>query len=73
MSHLTRAMRLIDMLRRLKDRAYTTEELAGIYGVSQRRIQEDLQELASYPEYAPLTWKVQWCLHDLTSPHDDSP
>jgi len=60
MSHLTRAMRLIDMLRRLKDRAYTTEELAEIYRVSQRQVRRDLQELSSYPEYAPLIGKMQW-------------
>ena len=64
MSHLTRAMRLIDMLRRLKDRAYTTEELAEVYGMSQRQVRRDLQELSSYPEYAPLIGKMQWSYDD---------
>jgi len=60
MSHLTRAMRLLDMLRRLRVRGYTTEELAGVYGVSVRTVQADLQELGGYPEYAPLMCKVVW-------------
>lgn len=73
MSHLTRAMRLLDMLRRLRDRAYTTEELAGIYGLSTRRIQKDLQELSGYPEYAPLIYKSCWSIEEVgVAEEDDS-
>lgn len=65
MSHLTRAMRLLNMLRRLRIRAYTTEELADIYGLSTRTIRADLQELSGYPEYAPLICKVCWSVEDM--------
>jgi len=72
MSHLSRAMRLMDMIERLKERqrrgqGYTSQELAELYNVSQRTIQNDIQELRQYPEYATLIRRIrmEWVYIDM--------
>jgi len=56
---MKRALRLMDIVRRLKDRRYTAQELASLYAVHRRTIQRDLAELQAFPEYAPLVYSVR--------------
>ena len=51
---VTKAVRLVDMMRRLKERPYTTQQLCELYGVSPRTVQRDLLTLEGEPFYVPL-------------------
>ena len=65
-SHLRRARRLMDMVRRLRDRAYTVRELAELYNVSERTIRADILELQGEPFYLPAMRRVvtMWRIGD---------
>ena len=53
-SHACRAVRLIEMIRLLRDRPLSSVDLAERFGVSQRTVQYDLMALQSWPMYVPL-------------------
>ena len=63
---MKRCMRLMDLIERLRDRRSTTRELAQEYGVSERTIRKDIQDISGHPRYAPVmqvrAWelKVKW-------------
>ena len=47
-------MRLIDMMKKLRERSWTVGELAEPYGISSRTIHRDLLELQGEPVYLAL-------------------
>lgn len=51
---MKRALRLMEMVELLRDRPRTVEELAERFGVTERTIRRDLDELRSEPSYMPL-------------------
>ena len=58
-----RALRLIEMVRLLRERSLTTIELAGRLSVSNRTVQRDLLALQGEPLYIPLTQNgVAWTI-----------
>ncbi|MBC7235022.1 MAG: HTH domain-containing protein [Chloroflexi bacterium] len=57
--HICRAVRLIEMMRLLRDRPLSSAELAERFGVSQRMVQYDLMDLQSWPMYVPLARDLQ--------------
>ncbi len=59
-THLCRAVRLVQLIDLLRDRCYTTDELAERFGVSQRTIQKDLYDLTGDPLYVPLVDRHVW-------------
>jgi len=57
-----RALRLADMMQlfRTDDGAYTVDELARRYGVSERTVQRDLADLQDEPIRLPLVLRRVW-------------
>ncbi|MBM3708759.1 MAG: HTH domain-containing protein [Actinobacteria bacterium] len=51
---MARAIRLLQILRLLKDRPHSVAELAAACGVSERTARRDLLDLQGEPIYAPL-------------------
>lgn len=56
---MCRAMRLLRLLDLLRERGWTTQELAERFGVSQRTIQRDILDLQGHPVYAPLITRTE--------------
>jgi hypothetical protein len=68
-----RAVRLIHLLRVLRERGergISTFELADLCCVSQKTIQQDLQDLQGDPIYAPLIMRVkrEWVMDGDPAP-----
>ena len=59
-----RALRIIDMVDRFKAcrEGYTVAELAELYQVSERTIQQDLSDLQGEGLYLPLVSETRWRL-----------
>ena len=55
-----KAVRLSAILQALQERPHTTRELAERFNVSERTIQQDLQDLRDDPIYAQLVQRVRY-------------
>jgi len=60
MNSCSRAFRLIELMRLLNQRCYTTEELAEHFGVSERTIQRDLLDIQGEPLRYPVINRQVW-------------
>jgi len=61
---MKKSTRLLAIVRLLNERPHTTRELASLLNVSERTIQQDLQDLRDDPLYLQLKQEVryQWRL-----------
>lgn len=59
-SAISRAVRLIELMQILQERAWTVEELAERFQVSERTIRRDLLTLQGEPWYYPLVRRIVW-------------
>ncbi len=62
--NMKKSTRLLAIVRLLNERPHTTRELASLLNVSERTIQQDLQDLRDDPLYLQLKQEVryQWRL-----------
>jgi len=62
-NEVSRAARLLDIIRKLRDRPYSVGELAATMNVSNRTVQRDLLALQGEPLYIPMTQNgVAWTI-----------
>jgi len=71
MDHVCRAARLIQIMQALKERCYSTEELAERFGVSPRTIRKDLLDIQGEPLYFPVISRYVWQEIKMTSARRD--